>query len=204
MLSRTLLRRPAPVRSMLQQRFASSSSSSSSSSSTSAATEQAAQKASDVAAKAKSAAGPAIEKVQQASAKAQALVGNALGAYKEPIFYNVSPSPINPRGLTDNAELTAVRLSMRQAAVAKEIVKQVYVKEKLAPPSLGQVTYVYQQFFNSARDVNYWQQLYKSGEWKRWAIYAVEAYGIFKIGEMIGRRHVVGYKLDESRYSALT
>ncbi|SCZ93680.1 BZ3500_MvSof-1268-A1-R1_Chr6-3g08817 [Microbotryum saponariae] len=169
MLSRTLLRRPAPVRSMLQQRFASSSSSSSSSS-TSAATEQAAQKASDVAAKAKSVAGPAIEKVQQASAKAQALVGNALGAYKEPIFYN--------------------------AAVAKEIVKQVYVKEKLAPPSLGQVTYVYQQFFNSARDVNYWQQLYKSGEWKRWAIYAVEAYGIFKIGEMIGRRHVVGYKLE--------
>ncbi|SCV67761.1 BQ2448_5372 [Microbotryum intermedium] len=177
MLSRTLLRRPAPMRSMLQQRFASSSSSSSSSAS--AATEQAAQKASDVAAKAKSAAGPAIEKVQQASAKAQALVGNALGgSYKEPIFYN--------------------------AAVAKEIVKQVYVKEKLAPPSLGQVTYVYQQFFNSARDLNYWQQLYKSGEWKRWAIYAVEAYGIFKIGEMIGRRHVVGYKLDESRYSALT
>lgn len=30
-------------------------------------------------------------------------------------------------------------------------------------------------------------------------IYAVEAYGIFKIGEMIGRRHVVGYKLDEPK-----
>lgn len=29
------------------------------------------------------------------------------------------------------------------------------------------------------------------------ALYAVEAYGIFKIGEMIGRRHVVGYKLGK-------
>jgi F-type H+-transporting ATPase subunit g len=32
------------------------------------------------------------------------------------------------------------------------------------------------------------QNLYKSGEWKRYGIYAVEAYGIFKLGEMIGRR----------------
>jgi hypothetical protein len=33
----------------------------------------------------------------------------------------------------------------------------------------------------------------QSGEWKRVAVYAAEAYGIFTIGEMIGRRHMVGY-----------
>lgn len=37
----------------------------------------------------------------------------------------------------------------------------------------------------------------QSGEWKKYGIYAIEAYGIMKIGEMIGRRHIVGYKLDE-------
>ena len=54
-------------------------------------------------------------------------------------------------------------------------------------------------FFNSAKDLGFWRNLYESGQWKKVGIYAVEAYGIFKIGEMIGRRHVVGYKLDEPK-----
>lgn len=52
-------------------------------------------------------------------------------------------------------------------------------------------------FFHSARDASYWRTLLQNGEWKRYGIYALEAYGIFKIGEMIGRRHVVGYSLEE-------
>lgn len=45
-------------------------------------------------------------------------------------------------------------------------------------------------FFNSAKDFGFWRNLYESGQWKKVGIYAVEAYGIFKIGEMIGRRSV--------------
>ncbi|GAA5865228.1 hypothetical protein JCM3774_004901, partial [Rhodotorula dairenensis] len=81
------------------RRFASSSSST---------TEQAAQKA-------QQAANQAGAKAQQALAGAQKTIGNLLGSYKEPIFYN--------------------------AAVAREIAKQVYVGEKLAPPSFAQASY---------------------------------------------------------------
>ncbi|GAA6011254.1 hypothetical protein JCM10207_008279 [Rhodosporidiobolus poonsookiae] len=128
--------------------------------------------------KATQAAQQAGQKAQQLFGSASQAAGNALGAYKEPVFYN--------------------------AAVAKELAKQVYVAEKLAPPSFAQVSYTFRQFFQSAPKLSFWQKLYESGEYKRWLLYGVEAYGIFKIGEMLGRRHVVGYKLDESRYSKLT
>ncbi|GAA5950767.1 hypothetical protein JCM8115_004967 [Rhodotorula mucilaginosa] len=144
-------------------RFASSSSSST--------TEQASQKA-------QQAAQQAGAKAQQALAGAQKTVGNLLGSYKEPIFYNL--------------------------AVAREVAKQVYVGEKLAPPSWAQASYTFRQFAQQAPHVSFWRKLYESGEYKRWLLYAVEAYGIFKIGEMVGRRHIVGYKLDESRTHALT
>ncbi|GAA5967093.1 hypothetical protein JCM11641_000439 [Rhodosporidiobolus odoratus] len=128
--------------------------------------------------KATDAAANAQQKAQQLYGSASNAVGNALGGYKEPVLYN--------------------------AAVAKELAKQVYVAEKLAPPSFAQVSYTFRQFAQQAPHLSFWQKLYESGEYKRWLVYAVEAYGIFTIGEMIGRRHVVGYKLDESRYSALT
>lgn len=75
--------------------------------------------------------------------------------------------------------------------------KQVYVSERLAPPtSISEITKAYQTIFKNAQDLNWWKGIVESGEWKRLAVYAVEAYGIFTIGEMIGRRHMVGYKLD--------
>ncbi|GAA6063201.1 hypothetical protein JCM10212_000503 [Sporobolomyces blumeae] len=135
-------------------------------------------KANHAADKAKEVAGQATERANQLLGTVQQKVGDALGAYKQPIFYN--------------------------AAVAKEFAKQVYQAEKLSPPSFSSVSYAYQQFFRQAPHLSFWQKLYESGEYKRWVLYAVEAYGIFKIGEMVGRRHVVGYKLDESKYSKLT
>ena len=74
------------------------------------------------------------------------------------------------------------------------------VREPPTPPSRKTV----RQFAQQAPHVSFWRKLYESGEYKRWLLYAVEAYGIFKIGEMVGRRHIVGYKLDESRTHALT
>ncbi|GAA5979606.1 hypothetical protein JCM5350_004953 [Sporobolomyces pararoseus] len=167
--------RSSLARSARQVRQASSSSASSSASQSA---EQATQKAQQAADKAKQVAGQASERASQLWGSAQQTIGNALGSYKQPIFYN--------------------------AAVAKEFAKQVYQAEKLSPPSFSSVSYTYQQFFRQAPNFTFWQKLYQSGEYKRWILYAVEAYGIFSIGEMIGRRHVVGYELDESKYAKLT
>ena len=87
-------------------------------------------------------------------------------AYREPIFHNL--------------------------AVAREVGKQVYIAEGLAPPtSFGQVTSAWQTLYQRAVDPSWWRSALESGEWKRYAVYAVEAYGIFKIGEMLGRRSLV-------------
>merc|ERR1712093_683064 len=94
-----------------------------------------------------------------------------LGSYREPIVYNF--------------------------AVAREVAKQVYISEKLAPPTnLQDLRGAYEECYNPARDPAWWRSILESGAWKKIALYAVEAYGIFTIGEMIGRRHVVGYKVE--------
>ncbi|GAA5836244.1 hypothetical protein JCM9279_002239 [Rhodotorula babjevae] len=131
----------------------------------------------------------AAHKAQQAAAQAQQSASNAiqgvsnrvsglLGVYREPVVYN--------------------------AQVAKELAKQVYVAEKMSPPSFAQVSYTFRQFAQNAPHMSFWSEMYSSGAYKKVLLYAVEAYGIFKIGEMVGRRHVVGYRLDEDRYSKLT
>ncbi|TNY18540.1 mitochondrial ATP synthase g subunit-domain-containing protein [Rhodotorula diobovata] len=131
----------------------------------------------------------AAHKAQQAAASAQATASKALsgvqsrvsgllGAYREPVVYN--------------------------AQVAKELAKQVYIAEKMSPPSFAQVSYTFRQFAQSAPNPSFWRQQLSNGAWKKAAIVLVEIYGIFCIGEMVGRRHVVGYRLDEDRYSKLT
>jgi len=98
-------------------------------------------------------------------------VGSLLGGYREPLMYNLS--------------------------VAREILKQVYVAESLAPPtSFSTITSAYQTLWARASNPGYWREILKNGDWQRVGVYAVEAYGIFKIGEILGRRHLVGYKLD--------
>jgi len=37
--------------------------------------------------------------------------------------------------------------------------------------------------------------VFQSGEVGKIGIYGLQAYGIFKIGEMVGRRNVIGYDL---------
>lgn len=91
--------------------------------------------------------------------------------YREPLLYNLS--------------------------VAREFLKQVYVREGLTPPTnLSSIQSTYQTLFARARDINYWKGIAESGELVKVGVYGLEAYFIFHIGEMIGRRHVVGYKLD--------
>jgi hypothetical protein len=92
-------------------------------------------------------------------------------AYRQPLLYNL--------------------------AVTREFLKQIYTAERLAPPtSLSQITAVYKQLYSNAISIPFWRELWTSGQWTKVAIYGLEAYGIFHIGEMIGRRHIIGYKLD--------
>jgi len=98
-------------------------------------------------------------------------LGGMMGGYREPVMYNLS--------------------------VARELLKQVYVAERLAPPtSFSTIQSAYSTLWNRAKDINYWREVLRSGQWAKVGIYALEAYGIFKLGEMVGRRSIVGYTID--------
>ncbi|KAI6102228.1 hypothetical protein F5141DRAFT_1197168 [Pisolithus sp. B1] len=71
-------------------------------------------------------------------------------------------------------------------SVTRELLRQIYIAENLAPP---------RTLWTRVRDVGYWRTILSNGEWARVGVYAVEAYGIFKIGEILGRRSLVGYDL---------
>jgi F-type H+-transporting ATPase subunit g len=109
-------------------------------------------------------------------------------AYRHPLLYNLS--------------------------VSREILRQIYIAERLQPPtSFAAITDAYTTLWSRAMSPAYWRQMASNGELLKVGIYVIEAYGIFKvglllshsnrahsgsvqIGEMIGRRHLVGYKLD--------
>ncbi|KAK9894380.1 hypothetical protein P389DRAFT_146072 [Cystobasidium minutum MCA 4210] len=136
--------------------------------------DKAKEAASNAADKAKAQAGNAADAAKSYLDKAQASgskilgqieqrAGGLLGSYREPIVYNL--------------------------AVVREIGKQVYINEKLAPPTnLQTIRSAYEDFYRKASDASWWRSIFESGDWKRIALYALEAYGIFTIGEMIGRR----------------
>jgi len=86
---------------------------------------------------------------------------------------------------------------MYNLSVARELLKQVYVAERLRPPTdLVVVRNAYSTLWNRASSPVYWRGILSSGEWAKVGIYAVEAYGIFKIGEILGRRSLVGYNVQ--------
>jgi F-type H+-transporting ATPase subunit g len=67
-------------------------------------------------------------------------------------------------------------------AVAREVLKHVYAAERLQPPSsLGAVLGTYGTLLARARSVGYWREVVRSGEYARLSVYALEAYGIFKV-----------------------
>lgn len=77
-------------------------------------------------------------------------------AYKEPILYN--------------------------AAVARELAKQIYVAENLRPPtSLATIQDAYSTLWSRASNLQYWRGILANGEFVRVGIYGLEAYGIFKV-----------------------
>lgn len=84
----------------------------------------------------------------------------ALGKYAEPVRYNLK--------------------------VVGALAKHVYVSEKLAPPtSLHQVSTAYRQIWECVSNLSWWTHVLPGGEWKKVAVYGVEAVGIFAIGEIV-------------------
>ncbi|KAG8980211.1 hypothetical protein FRB90_007750 [Tulasnella sp. 427] len=133
-----------------------------------------AAKAQETAAKAGKAAQETAAKVGQMASKYAGGVGQKaehyIQAYRGPVVYN--------------------------SQVFLQVLKQVYRAEKLAPPNLAEVQSAYKTLFDNAKSLKYWQDLWASGLWKKVAVGGLEVYGIFKIGEILGRRSLVGYSLD--------
>ncbi|KAH9050356.1 hypothetical protein EDB83DRAFT_2399960 [Lactarius deliciosus] len=163
----TALRSVRALRTTAPRRLASSSSSPAGDNAAAAAQ----KKAQDALGAASAAAARAGEFARSALGPLGARLSGLLGSYQQPVRYNLS--------------------------VAREVLKHVYTAERLQPPtSLGAVFGTYGTLWGRARSVAYWRQVVASGEWARLGVYAVEAYGIFKIGEIVGRRSLVGYNVQ--------
>lgn len=138
--------------------------------STNPSTEAAQKKAQDALASAQKFAGQAVEKGRKFLGPAGDKLANAFGAYREPLVYNFQ--------------------------VARELLKQIYVAERLQPPSLSTIQNAYSTIWSRASNPAYWREVLRTGEYAKIGVYALEAYGIFKIGEIIGRRSLVGYNIQ--------
>ncbi|KAJ7261719.1 mitochondrial ATP synthase g subunit-domain-containing protein [Mycena haematopus] len=113
--------------------------------------------------------------------KAEALVGSTL-------------QRLGPTGKKAAEMIQPARKSfLYNLAVSREIAKQVYHAELQFPRSASTWRTAYETLYRRATDPAYWRGIVQSGEIAKVGIYAVEAYGIFKIGEIIGRRKIVGY-----------
>ncbi|OWZ34505.1 F-type H+-transporting ATPase subunit G [Cryptococcus neoformans AD2-60a] len=99
-------------------------------------------------------------------------IGGALGGYREPVVYN--------------------------SKVFASICRQVWQAEKLSPPlELATWARAYSEIYSKAVNGGYWKNVLKTGAWAGLGVAALEAYGIFKIGEIVGRRNLIGYSLKE-------
>ncbi|KAG8214358.1 hypothetical protein J3R82DRAFT_9347 [Butyriboletus roseoflavus] len=87
-------------------------------------------------------------------------------------------------------DLRLARVAYRQpliynAEVARELLKQIYIAERLQPPtSFATITDAYSVLWGRAKNPQYWRDLLTTGQWARVAVYAVEAYTIFKVSPL--------------------
>lgn len=65
--------------------------------------------------------------------------------------------------------------------VAKEVLKHIYVAERLQVPSVAEFKSAYSLFAQRATNPAYLRSLFSSGEWATVGIYGLEAYGIYKV-----------------------
>ncbi|KAF9910752.1 hypothetical protein BX616_010788 [Lobosporangium transversale] len=84
--------------------------------------------------------------------------------------------------------------------VAAQIAKQVYIREGMAPPSGAQIEAAKDatlKFIWNARNLNTWKNISKD-QYVRAGLVAAEAYTFFMLGEIIGRRNLIGYNVKSA------
>ncbi|THV03092.1 hypothetical protein K435DRAFT_748324 [Dendrothele bispora CBS 962.96] len=132
--------------------------------------EAAQKKAQDALASAQQTAGKFLQSAKKYAGPVGEKAGGLLGSYRQPVVYNLS--------------------------VFRELCKQIYRAEGLSPPSVATVRSAYETMWSKASTREFWQGAVRTGEIAKIGVYAVEAYGIFKIGEILGRRSLVGYNIN--------
>lgn len=80
-----------------------------------------------------------------------------------------------------DASLTAYRAPVTyNLQVTREVLKQVYVAERLQIPHWTTFVSEYSSLWSRVRNPAFLRDLVRSGEWMKVGVYAVEGYGIFK------------------------
>ncbi|GMM53966.1 F1F0 ATP synthase subunit G [Maudiozyma humilis] len=85
--------------------------------------------------------------------------------------------------------------------VTSELAKQIYKSEKLQPPSLNEFKAVYKNLYASSlryiqtpqQAVNCFKATSKN-DFLKYGAFGVQLLGFYSVGEVIGRRKLVGYK----------
>ncbi|KAF9437875.1 hypothetical protein BGZ76_010752 [Entomortierella beljakovae] len=109
----------------------------------------------------------------------------------------------NATKILSNATSTVSKLSgpiVYNAKVAGQIAKKVYIREGMAPPSGTQFEAAKEatlKFAKSARSANTWKNISKD-QYLKAGLVAAEAYTFFMVGEIIGRRNIVGYSVESA------
>jgi len=127
------------------------------------------EKAQDTLAAAQKFSGKVFENAKKILEPVGEYTGRLFGSYRQPLLYNL--------------------------AVTREIIKQVYIRESLQPPSLSTIRTAYSSLWSQISAPGLIRSLFRNGEVPRLGVYGLQAYGIFKIGEILGRRSLVGYDL---------
>lgn len=81
-----------------------------------------------------------------------------------------------------DASLTAYRAPVTyNLQVTRELLKQVYVGERLQIPHWTTFVSEYSLLWSRVRNPAFLREMVRSGEWMKVGVYALEGYGIFKV-----------------------
>lgn len=85
--------------------------------------------------------------------------------------------------------------------VGAELSKQVYLKEKLQPPSIDEFKRAYIGLYHISlfyasrpKDIVNLVKAFKKDDYIKYTAFFVQLLGFYSVGEIVGRRKLVGYK----------
>ncbi|CAD6646672.1 XXYS1_4_G0021960.mRNA.1.CDS.1 [Saccharomyces cerevisiae] len=103
-------------------------------------------------------------------------------------------------GLVSKANLLSSK-ALYYGKVGAEISKQIYLKEGLQPPTVAQFKSVYSNLYKQSlnfalkpTEVLACLRNIQKNELLKYGAYGIQLIGFYSVGEIIGRRKLVGYK----------